>query len=651
MELFRELRFIVKMINALMDESSYRSFDMEAFSAVFAPHADSLILGNETAVPGKSWVDSTFLNFSCRFAIILQFDRSGRLIEYLEDQCPGFFRFVFELLTMADIVTLAAAFDLLHCVITSESPRRKNWIYLLRHWRMSVHVKKNCLSRAETPRAPIYSLCAALDGADLIDCTHFTRHFRPTMSDPDELELLFGKERYDGIWWISRNDAQRAGLDGIADLICCNLIRGAETSNEVGEHLATFSGSTVDSRGIKGAIKGTINLSSGMQEFQFTSGRNLTYTGILHHYGIGGYAHAPGEDKTPSHGFFMWRDSRAATSQFWKEASTVLVKAAEPVSLAHYCDNTTTPGMLLPTYFSAGMVQVAAKFSKSSVPQLLLVANHNTSNIMTLAEQSRIPRGVLDPVSQGAEESDDAFSIRQDVFYGSETLLNSTRVILACSFVHEFREDTKLLKSAIRQAYEALSEEDLIEAGIIMPQVSQVANKQALLDTLDRDFSSVMSMVSMTQYDRLMDVRVRGAYLKATAKVLDAIISTGAEAREESPINKLYLTWSSLLCHTHPSVCSVSTPFSFEGHWFVISIAGHYQAGTLPESEGGAQDPKSHMFTEPVHVFKASRVESKLQPAISAATTTVMLVAGAAIASIALGVGAFLIGRRHSKHN
>lgn len=647
------LHLLISSSKRLIGASSYGPIDMDAFTSYWASNADDLVGMPESMICGATWEEWAMSSHTLMLISFLQADPSGRALEYMTERCPDIFQLYIRLLNSSDPPVVLGAVHFLMAVATSPSPSRSKWIAQLHHWRLSVHLSKFIGIRKSALAAPISALIVALEAADFIDCAHLSRLNRDSQWFQDPID--FSKEDFDGIWWIAKVDARTAGLDRTFDIICCNLAfeeAPSDIPEQLGSPIVTVKGSTVNSRGVKGTLHGDGKTSESIFGFTVENDgpkeESLFFNAVVLLHSLGGMANPsdqePGDD--PAYSFFMWRDSRPATPEFWQEATSVLVRSAEPYSHP-------------PAWVSTSDQNLAVQSSQMRIGASAM--HHSQFSSIDVLELSVLVDQVGDPsdsggygdilpnsLEQGDGESDAAYANRSIVFAGSHAYLYSHRLQALETFFQELVDtDMELMTKAIFEACSVLPEDVLIGVRLIVRSVPQIKDKRALLKTLKREVDAIISGAFSAQTDAWGDLESRTSYAIAASKFLDAVI--GPPGSEETPIRKLYLKWSSRLGLVHPALNPADTPFSLiELLYFAQSIT-HEKLTEAAEMEHAGDSPEDtrgqKLFSQALNMRNEANDDS------DGIVSTALVVAGAAVVSLAIGLGAFLIGRRLNRQD
>lgn len=663
MSAFSGVRSVLMMTKTLAGPSNFGPLAVAEFSSAWLSSAEELVEVCKSMSPGTTWESMALTTYLYRIQALICLDLTGTFVQYLDDHCPGTFSVFFRFLRHPNPIAVSCALQTFLAVIVSASPRRNKWVAMLRHWRLGTHLSKFGVHRQGAFSHAANLLLAAIESADSIDCDNFARNLKLDLTS-SKADNSFKKTDFDGLWWISRTEVRSVGLDRTYELFACNLEwTKEEETDDSGAEKVTFSGAAYDSLGREYAIDGAGDFKTDTYGFQLMpAGPEPSYVfdAVLTPYGLGGIVSDPQEEPgvyNPTHGFFMWRDSRPVTPELWEEASTVLVKRAEPATHkpAWFDEDSSAEAhrSLMAIHLAAGFVQTAGHFANFAVVEQAALLYE----VPSISEQVNEPavEGLVDSLVQDVEESDDAFSTRKVVYVGGYSILTNERFSGVIPFLEELPVDLEIMAAAITRAYASLPEDVLFSAGIISTDVPELSSKRTLTRSMDGQFDAVMRHVYTHHFHAWADPVKRPAHLEALAKVIDAIIG---DFNEDSPLRDLYFKWTSRLCWVHPSVSSADSPFSFEELCVLMSatifqIEQERQQGEREDNPfqwgAGQEDDDSHADEDSKAIFSDALKRNSRRKGEDSTVTTVVLVATAAIATIALGVGAFFLGRRLSR--
>lgn len=669
MAVFSGLRSVLKMVKLISGESETGPLDMTTFSTFALSAADEILEVVKGLSAGASWHDLTSCLFAYRLQALACIDPSGRFLEYLEDHAPHIIHTLFRLMRSPNPIVVTCALQLILFTIVTKSSRRMKWVAQYRHWRLTQHLTRFGLFR-QNPFSQISSMInAALEAADFMDPEHHKHDLRMDAASP-KLEKAFESADFDGLWWIAQVGAQVVGVEGVFQLVCCDLKWVKKEDKVTIEGPAFFS--QPSNNLVEATIDGSASLALDQIGFQFSvndGSFSIIHDGVLIPVGIGGTASRPedlaegGGAWNPAVSFFMWRDTRPSTPELLEEAKAKVRIASAAGSPPDWFDeerNMEANRPMMAARLANGFAHTAGHFATWTVVEQASVP-YEIPGLNEYAADPSIPPVVLDTLAQAEdEESDEAFSTRQNLFLGATSILVVERLNIIPSFADEMDADLAIFTSAAKQVYSVLPEDVLIAGGVLDPQAGgDFANRRALAQALVAKPKYVMLMICQRQLLLWSKPETQPRFLAAISQIVDAILRTAVtnptntviDFDQTTPINTIYRKWTNRLSYTHPGIASASLPFTFEelcASFYICQQRINDEIQQQLEQDEANADPNGHMNAEDSQqIFSdALKRKSRKTSDSSSMVTSALIIAGATVATLAIGVGAFLLGRR-----
>lgn len=657
MAVFSGLRSVVKMGRLISGPSPNGPLAMDSLSSFALEAADELIEVTKGLNPGAPWQDLAACLFAYRLQALACIDPSGKFMEYLEDEVPSTINTLFRLLRLPNPIAITCALQLILFTIVTKSPRRKKWVAQYRHMRLIQHLSRFGLHR-QTPFSQISAmLYAALEAADFIDADNYTHDLKMDAASP-KLEKPFASADFDGIWYISQVGSQLVGIEGVTYILCCDLKWELENDK------ITVKGPAFASDNLESTIDGSASATLEQLGFQLSSNDgsfSAIYDAVIVPVGIGGTASRPedlaeGGGWNPIVGFHMWRDTRPSTPEHWEEAKKkVLASACAPPAWFSEDTNDANRAMMA-TSLSNGLAHTAGCFAPWTVVEQAS-APYEVPGIREYAADPSIPSVVLNSLSQSEFETDNAYATRQELFLGASSIIVVERLNIIPAFAHELDDDSALIVKSVVEAYGSLPDSVLLAAGVIIPSDDSHSSRRLVMQALDANPTTALFHICQQQLRLWCDPKTKASFLGAASLLIDAVVRTGItnpsgevfDFDNKSPINTLYHKWTCRLTYTHPSVDAASPPFSFEELYASMIICQQRMFEDAEAQQADNQQPgHAHATTEDSQQIFSDALKRKSRKSSDNSTmiTSALIIAGATVATLAIGVGAFLLGRR-----
>ena len=645
------------MCRDLCGDSNFGIVDTTAFSKGWLKSADEIIESSRHLYPGSTWQSLSVISFLYRIQALACIDLTGRVFDYLIDNCPGFLHLIIRLMGETNPIALTCCLQTIMCAICSKSSKRPEILAAFDHWRLAPSMTKFGLVRQGPFSLPAHSLYALINGAKLMDVEHITYNLKMDLDTPTSYEKPFSSDDFDGVWWITTTNVNLVSAEKVAELICCNLKWVKEEDGTV-----SIKGTAVNRHGQEAEIIGQTTEKVEQMGFQYNSSEeNWIFDGSMVPMGCGGVASDANDVAEPGAwnpvcSFFMWRDNRPATPEFVASAIETVKATSSSFKLPAWFDidlMAQSLGPMMALRYGMLYTNLASSFAPHNVIEL----NSIPYEVPDIAEHAQNPAmpAIIARLRQDPSETNEAFQARCNIFSGAFSWGASQRFdAIKPTYMHELPEDLQTIVDALKITYASLPHEVLVAAGVVDPNDPTRRTAQAVLLSLDNDFETTIRKI----YSSKMVAWFQNSKenLEASAVVLDAIIRTGLSGPatltaldfdNDSPINQIYHKWTSRLVYAHPVLNSADPPFSFEE--LVVSFglllspqfddsANEEAAAFGDEDNFESEDATNQIFSDALK--RQSRRDT------SSTVTTIAIVGAAAIATIAIGVGAFLLGRR-----
>lgn len=561
-------------------------------------------------------------------------------MDFFLDATPRLLQRLVNLLAYRNPWMIPNFLGVLISIVRTHSKKRAVWVAQLRHWRVPSILKLLTVCFSTNAAFPALSAYALLQGEDLL-----------TDLWPYQISYRSNEDNVEELWWLVKSPID-ASISSAPTLTCCKLKLKGDGQGNTTITGVTFGGDSKKEIQInqgamgsaEGALSFVLDVSTGPYagEHQFDGPNTLNFGS-----GCGSYMVVNHELKTASRGgFFMFADSRPLTPELWTLAKNKVLapaKSKEPVTISLSDESSSE---LFATMY---MAQTASQFS-TTVPNFLgLVAN----DLKTLQEVPVDPLLCL-TVHKHRAESQKTFEGRAACFAATTNGVRYQRVFHAAFYASELENDIKVIKQAIRATYPKLPAR-LLEDGLGLDnptqQLSSILQK---LDSADlSDHAVLMNLREQMWAER------RTEYSEAASAILEALLRSGTSLESgsssngsevidtvpESELYTIYKKWSWRLYMPHPKLQIAASCFNFDYLLFVLLEARDIAAEMAKQAP--AQKAKFALDDSDREIYETKKKES----GISSDTMAILAVCAVAITSIAIGVGAFFVGRRLSRQD
>ena len=545
--------------------------------------------------------------------------------DYFFEQSPQLLQRIVNLLAYPSQWMSSVVLGLLISIIRLPSKNRASYVAQLRHWRLPATLKLILMSISAQNSPPAYSAYALLQSEDLL--ADLWPHQLATDS-PD----IFTTER---LWWLVMAPVD-AGLPSQPHITCCKL-----TFKEDLEGNSVISGMTFgsDSKKETRIMSAKTNQSTQSFEFSLPMAHGTCEFAGLNTLSLGSASgicttHGNNSNNMSLGAFFIFADARPLTPELWTLAKNTVLSA--PKSKEHFDAALDEQREVHYREMRAILLiaQYSSQYSLNSVNFFTMAA----PDVVRLSEMPVDPR-ISVTLTQHRHETQGEFKYRIKCYSAATNGVHYHRAYCCTSFASELDRDIAVIKEAIQKTYPTLPSQ-LIKDGLGLDNPSQ--QLEGMIQSLiNEDITELSTRLSVREESWALR---RPAYSEAAGAILEAILRSGAPANAsssstipESSIYTVYKKWSHRLLLPHPKVQMATSSFNFEYLLFLLLDA---RALTQQIAANEASKPATTADLS----FEAHATKKK--KGMSSETVTIIALVAVMVTSVAVGVGAFFIGKR-----